>query len=100
MSAVAIMKQIKIMGNAEMIAADCSAVRPPTKSRTAATRPSETPQKTFREFGGFCTPFAVIMAQTKVEEFAEVMKKMQIRMTAINEVSLARGNCSNRAKRA
>ena len=100
MRAAAIIKQIKIMGKAEMIAADCSAVKPPTKSRTAATRPSETPQKIFKEFGGFCTPFAVIMAQTKVEESAEVIKKMQIRMTATKDVSLARGNCSSRAKRA
>lgn len=88
------------MGNADRIEADCNAVRPPTKSNTAATTPSVTPQKIFREFGGFCTPLAVIIAQTKVEESAEVIKKMQISNTAMQEVKLAKGNSPKRAKSA
>ena len=70
------------------------------KIRIAAEELSARPQKIFKKAGGSCTPFAVIIAQTKVEEFAEVMKNTEISTTVTKEVSFVRGNCSSRAKMA
>lgn len=49
---------------------------------------------------GFSLPSDVSMPSTKVAESADVMKKIIIRIVAINDTMVPKGNCSSMTKRA
>src|SRR5699024_221608 len=71
-------------GNAEIIAADCSAfkpVSPPAKSNTYAIDDNNNPQINFTKFAGLKVPKAVCIPKTNVAESAEVIKKEDISPT-------------------
>src|SRR5690606_30803199 len=81
-------------GSAVEMVADCSAERPPAASRTAATAPLITHQKTRWRNGLSVRPPAAIVSMTSEPESAEVTKKMAISSTARVEVAAENGRYS------
>ncbi len=87
-------------GRPVVIAAVCSATRPPPTKSAAATAPSRTAQKSLWSFGGSGFPPAVMMSMTIEPESEEVTKKVIITSTVIAEVAKLKGKCSRSLNRA
>src|SRR5699024_9895743 len=88
----------KLNGNADIIAADCSAsspVSPPANNSTYAIAANASPQTIFINPDGFNVPYAVCIPKTKVAESAEVIKNEAINANAIIDSINPNGNSLN-----
>ena len=59
----------------------CTAFRPPAISNAKAMAETNTPQMILVRFFGFTSPSVLMVANTKVAESPEVMKKIKIKMS-------------------
>lgn len=71
--------KINRYGKAATMVRVCVPDIPPDKIRAKAIMAKRMPQKIFLSFGGSKLPSEVIIARTKVAEFAEVTKKVNNR---------------------
>ena len=85
----------RLWGNPAEIEADCKALSPPAKSKTAAAAPSDTPQNIRFATGGFGLPPEVTMSSTNDPESDEVIKKMTISNSPIHCMTSGQGSRSN-----
>ncbi len=99
-SAIAINTSTKLNGRANTMVAVCTAFRPPAISNAKAMAETRTPQIILVRFFGFTSPSVLIVANTKVAESPEVMKKITIKIVATIELSQASGNSPNKANNA
>lgn len=63
----------------------CSGFRPPAIKSPTASTDCTIPHSTFLEFGGFRLPFEESIDKTKVPEFAEVIKNVHNKTSAITD---------------
>ena len=85
-------------GAAAMIAACCSAVRPPARSRTIAARPVSIPHTTTTPRAGSRFPREDIIPITTDAASAPLMKNSATRKMTSADVIVVSGSCSSRLK--
>ena len=80
-----------INGKAAATDAVCRDFKPPASKRAVARSACKIPQTNCLFLGGFKSPLELNIPSTKVAEFAEVIKKVPSKNTAINDSRLPKG---------